>query len=388
MKFCPNCGAELKPTAKFCTTCGYHLPVVEAAAQPAATTQQKIVAQPEMAPQSNPQNVTRGLYASATEKLNQFTGEQGPVKINLKDLFSQVFQKHTQDEAEEIFIAGTKTTTPALESISSDWAKPWLFSRILAVFGIAFVALLYMAGNLGNEKAIPGLIFVGAFAVPLSAVIFFFESNVFQNVSLYQVAKVFFIGGVFSLLITMILYSFVTMSVQEQIFGVMTLGDALSVGVVEEVGKLVILLYFVSKLNIHRILNGILIGGAVGAGFAAFETAGYIYQASKAQLVDVAIVRAVTAIGGHLVWCAIAGGALIIVKKANRFDYNQLLNPKFLVFFVLAVAMHALWDYDLPVLPLYLKLLLLTVAAWLILFVLINAGLKEVTHIKNGEIPA
>jgi Predicted membrane protein len=96
---------------------------------------------------------------------------------------------------------------------------------------------------------------------------------------------------------------------------------------------------------------------------------GYIYNASKSQLVAVAILRAATAIGGHLVWCAIAGGALIIVKKANRFDYNQLLDPKFLVFFVSAIVMHALWDYDLPVLPPYLKMALLIVVAWIMLFV-------------------
>ena len=28
MKFCPNCGAELKPEAKFCTTCGTPVAVV------------------------------------------------------------------------------------------------------------------------------------------------------------------------------------------------------------------------------------------------------------------------------------------------------------------------------------------------------------------------
>jgi hypothetical protein len=33
MKFCPNCGAELKPEAKFCTACG--TPVVEATTPPA-----------------------------------------------------------------------------------------------------------------------------------------------------------------------------------------------------------------------------------------------------------------------------------------------------------------------------------------------------------------
>ena len=46
-------------------------------------------------------------------------------------------------------------------------------------------------------------------------------------------------------------------------------------GVVEEIGKVVIVYWFLRRLGKLSILSGLLIGASVGAGFAAFESAGY-----------------------------------------------------------------------------------------------------------------
>lgn len=371
MNYCQNCGAKLNPQAKFCPQCG------TAITQPTSTSANKQKLSHHLKTES------ASVWNTATSMLNQYTGEAGPVKVNLKNLFSQVFQKHTQKEAEEIFIAGTATTTPDLSETSSEWGKPWLFSRILMFFGISFILLLYLASDLGNVNAIPGVILMGAFAVPFSALVFFFEMNAYRNISFYEILKVFFLGGILALLVTVLLYSFVTFSAEDQVYGIMTWTDTLSVGIVEEVGKLIIVVYFVSRKNYRYILNGILIGAAVGGGFAAFETAGYIYNAGN-QLVSVALLRAATAIGGHVVWAAITGGALVMVKKDQKFQYHQLIEPSFLVFFGLAIAMHALWDKGISLLgsPLVTYLILIVVA-WVIVFVLINAGLKQVAHVKG-----
>ena len=54
------------------------------------------------------------------------------------------------------------------------------------------------------------------------------------------------------------------------------ISGAIVVGIVEEIGKVGICAYFISK---HKgklyLLNGIVYGGAVGAGFAVFESVGY-----------------------------------------------------------------------------------------------------------------
>jgi len=389
MKYCPHCGHQVAATAKFCPACGHALPVTAAnqgapASAAQATHQQATSQQTATAAGPKVRRRNGSLYDNATAKLNHYTGEDGAVKVNLKDLFSEVPKHHSKGEAEAIFIAGTDTTTPTLDQISDAWAKPWLFSRILLGFLIAFFALLLMWVNLGNPNAIPGLILVGAFAVPFSGLVFFFEANAFQDISLFEVVKIFFIGGIFSMFATLFLYEFISLSQISQVTGMLTLGDSLSIGVVEELGKLLITSYFISRLNVKHILDGLLIGAAVGAGFAAFETAGYIYNSGN-QLVEVAILRGWTAIGGHLVWAAIAGGAIMLVKRAKPFRVGQLIDTRFLVFFVLAIILHAAWDWDIGIIDPYVKLLLLIVAAWVIVFVLMNAGLKEISHLQEAQ---
>ena len=369
MQVCPHCGHSVPATAKFCPVCGRPLPT------PTQTT-----AATGAGPKKQPRR--QSLYDDATARLNHYAGEEGAVKVNLKDLFSAVFQHHTKAEAESIFIAGTETTTPPLDALSAAWVKPWLFSRILLGFLLAFIALLFMAVEFQNPNAIPGLILVGAFAVPVSGLVFFFEANAFQDISLYEVMRVFFIGGIFALIATVFLYQFVSFSQTNQMTGMLTLGDSLSIGVVEELGKLVITCYFINQLRIRHILGGLLIGAAVGAGFAAFETAGYIYRSGN-LLVEVAVLRGWSAIGGHLVWAAIAGGAVMVVKRAKPLRLTDLFDTRFLVFFGLAILLHAAWDWDIGIIGPYFKLLLLIIAAWIIVFVLMSAGLKEVTHLQQ-----
>ena len=43
------------------------------------------------------------------------------------------------------------------------------------------------------------------------------------------------------------------------------------IGLVEETGKALIIVYFVNKLKTNKILNGLLIGAAIGAGFAVLN---------------------------------------------------------------------------------------------------------------------
>ena len=119
----------------------------------------------------------------------------------------------------------------------------------------------------------------------------------------------------------MILYNFVTFSEESQYYGVMTIRDAFLVGLVEEMGKAVIVILFVNYLKTNKILNGLLIGASVGAGFAVFEIAGYILEYSLSSydelsaMTELIVARGWTSLGGHLVWAAIVGAAAVIVKE-------------------------------------------------------------------------
>ena len=330
----------------------------------------------ETAQNTDLKHEARSLFDNATKSIGRLAGNDESLNLNLKDMFSEVFKPHTKNEADEIFIAGTAKTTPAICDISEEWGKPWLFSRVFIAFTVTFIGLWVMAAFFNNTNAIPGLIFIGALTVPLSGLFFFYESNAFKNISIFEVIIMFFIGGVFSLLSTMVLYRFVVFSDQFERFGSLTFFDAFLVGLVEETGKALIIVYFVNKLKTNKILNGLLIGAAIGAGFAVFESAGYILNFALGEnvpLLDIVFTRAWTAIGGHLVWSAIVGAAIVIAKEQHGFEFKDILDKRFLIFFLSAVGLHGIWDTSLTILG----------SDTLKIFILMGAGLKQVNTLQK-----
>ncbi len=337
----------------------------------------------ETAQNTDLKHEARSLFDNATKSIGRLAGNDESLNLNLKDMFSEVFKPHTKNEADEIFIAGTAKTTPAICDISEEWGKPWLFSRVFIAFTVTFIGLWVMAAFFNNTNAIPGLIFIGALTVPLSGLFFFYESNAFKNISIFEVIIMFFIGGVFSLLSTMVLYRFVVFSDQFERFGSLTF----LVGLVEETGKALIIVYFVNKLKTNKILNGLLIGAAIGAGFAVFESAGYILNFALGEnvpLLDIVFTRAWTAIGGHLVWSAIVGAAIVIAKEQHGFEFKDILDKRFLIFFLSAVGLHGIWDTSLTILGSdTLKIFILIVVVWILVFILMGAGLKQVNLLQK-----
>src|SRR5690606_27844597 len=213
--------------------------------------------------------------------------------------------------------------------------------------------------------------------------IFFWETNAPRNISFYEISKMLFIGGASSLVVTLFLFSF--LPVHELDFA-----GAIIVGVVEEVGKLIIILYFIKNLNPKYILNGLLIGAAIGAGFAAFESAGYALRFGlmygNSTMLDVIFLRAWTAIGTHTIWSAISGAALVYVKGNNPLKSDHLFNANFLKLFAVPVILHAIWDMPLYFLHKFNLLFIIIVIGWVFIFSFIHVGLKQIgaRHLNNS----
>lgn len=372
--YCFNCGEKAELNQKFCGACGQDLQQEwNPEAQETAAT---IESQPVRL-----QDQVKGTFLQATEKVNQMVGEEGSINVNLRDVFSSVFQKHTKEEGDLLFISGTQMTTPVEGEISTSWPKPWLFSRVFMVFSLTFILLYVCAVTFENINAVPGMIMIGSFAAPFSLLILFWEMNAPRNISIYEVAKMFFLGGAASLVTTMILYS---------IFPVYDLGfsDAVIVGLVEEIGKLAIIIYFIKKINPKYILNGLLIGATIGAGFAAFESAGYAFRFGlmygEETMMSIIFMRGWMSIGTHVVWSAIAGAALVYVKGTNPLTSNHFTDSKFLKLFSVSIILHSVWDMPLYALhSFYFLFIVLIVVAWLFIFSFINAGLKQIARL-NG----
>ena len=158
------------------------------------------------------------------------------------------------------------------------------------------------------------------------------------------------------------------------------------VGIIEEVGKIATTAIFIKRLNKSKyIFNGMLIGAAVGAGFAAFESAGYAFtvllgaQLFK-EMTDVILLRGILSPGAHVAWAAIEGAAIIISLYGEEFRWNALFDKRFLSLSFTCVALHAIWEMPIFIggIMSYAKMAALVVVAWIMLIVLISRGLKQI----------
>lgn len=368
-RFCVECGEQREADALFCSNCGSRF-------QTETTYWEK---EREHVPEKETNlEPVRSLFSSATTQVNKMVGEEGALDLKIKDLFSSVFEKHSKEEAELLFISGTSVTTPPESEISTSWPKPWLFSRVLFALAITYVLLYVSVYSFDNTIAIPGLIIMGSFAVPFSLLIFFWEANAPRNISIFEIVLMFFVGGVASIVATLFIFS---------IFPVYNLDTqgAFFIGLIEETGKLLIAIYFIRLLKVKYILNGLLIGAAIGAGFAAFESAGYAFSSGlafgdEAMLANI-FDRAWMSIGAHVVWTGIAAGALVYVKGQDELNGDHFKDTRFLKLFLVPILLHTAWNSPFFVNQsnAFLYLILITIA-WLFIFSLINAGLKQISR--------
>lgn len=388
---CAKCKRPLAATDRFCKYCGKK---VEESSDK-FSFEEKIKEEKVNYKKNGTFSDEKSEEASQSifDKINDYVGNTGSKELNWKNLFSDVFKHHTTDEAEEIFICGTKKTTPALSNVSSTWPNPWLYSRVFVIFAIVFILLKICWECFNNINVVPGLIMVGSFAVPLTTLILFLEVNAFRNISLYQVVKYFLVGGCAALFVTLILYS---MFLQPNVYN-MTFFDACIIGIVEELAKAIIV-FFILKHSIQYkyILNVLLIGAAVGAGFAAFESAGYAFvvllnnlangNAMEAML-DNIYLRGFMSPGGHVTWAAIAASAILLAKGDRPLELNLFFSGRFWKIFIIPVILHALWDTPIGLgQEIYLQYWLLFAAIWVIVLIFINMGLNEVKQINKSEL--
>lgn len=353
--FCSQCGAEIEYGVSFCPQCG------------ARQTEDK------------PKGFASRVVNGVTDHVENVFGDGNHVELDFGHFFSEVRQRHTKEEAEEIFIYGTPTTTPTIQEAGLRWRRPWLYSRILAVLLLSLAGLLLVWIAFENAITLPGIILLGSFATPFATLVLFYEMNVPRNISFLEMLEDFFMGGVAAIVVAHPLFIFFPES------GTNDLVPALLTSVVEECSKLAIVCYVMHRSNEGRyILNGLLFGAAVGAGFASFESAGYAFitlleDGSSLSMLITIVIRGLLAVGDHVAWTAIAGAAVSIALDRGPFAWKVFLSPKFWGLFAIPLAMHALWDWltILACLP-------LCIGVWIVLLVLIRRGFAEVSTLARS----
>lgn len=253
-------------------------------------------------------------------------------QMTLGDIFSDVFQKHTATDSARVFMAGTPLTTPAEKDMLAQWQKPFLFARFL-MFGGIFLLLCYVFATMH-----PGGVFLLMLGlsciVSMALLLLVWEMNIPRNISLGTLLIVVCLGGVLSLIATLVLEQYSPFV------------GSIWAPATEEPAKLLIAYLIVRKKNYKFILNGILIGVAVGAGFSMFENIFYSFrslmQGGLMGGLITAVIRALTDIAGHGLYAGLYTGALVMVKGSEPLSPKHLVNPQFLMYFAMSFGLHML----------------------------------------------
>lgn len=360
-KFCAACGAPVAPPdAVFCGRCGARI-----GAGGAGT-------------------VAAGSASAMQALVNRITDTVGLERLegfSVRALFSETLRHRQPDEIERYLGVGTPDTTPPLTAEMGQWPRPWLFLRTLVFALVAYGVLLLTWKEFGNINVVPALIIVGSFAVPLATLVLFFELNTPKNVSIMRVMQLVVLGGVVSIGISLLLFRLTNLS--------SWLGPP-AAAFVEEVGKLAALLVlarFAQQERYSFALNGLLFGAAVGAGFAAFESAGYALRIGLRSADDMLTnitVRGLLSPFAHIAWTAIAAAAVWRVRAGGETLMQALAHRRFLVLFAVPVALHFAWNASFQ-LPFMLKYVVLGFLPYVVIFSLVQSGLKEVRRTASPE---
>ena len=298
--------------------------------------------------------------------------------FNFKKFFSGFFKSKSSEEIENSLIVGTKKTTPMISEVSLNYPEPWLFGRLLFGSIFLFYSFVTIYKQFEVSNLIPAIIFTGSFGVPISTVFLFFEFNVPRNITLWDVMKLVIYGGLLSIFITIIL--------SENVFKFGGPSGAWFAAFIEEPAKLIAVLMLVrNKKKYPYILNGLLFGAAVGAGFAAFESSGYALNygfQNLDTLVGIIQLRGVLSPFGHIAWTAIAGASFWRVLKDGKFRYQLFFERQFYIPFISVVFMHAIWNSS-SLLPLKGIYFILSLVVSAMVLSMVNLGINQISLQKK-----
>ena len=290
-------------------------------------------------------------------------------RLSLKDLFCDTFKSHPVNAMEKLLTVGTNQVPVSPQRMIRDWDKPWLYMRVL-LFGLIFIALVTVLQMEGLRAGRTLMMIFPVFIMPFTVLTFFWEINIPRNISIFKVLMIFMIGGLLSIAFIMF-------------FGHGQIPDdaAQYAAFTEEPAKLLTTALFIYFINPRFIFNGLLIGAAVGGGFGAFESLDYVVHSGESYM-DQMIYRSVNIFGAHLMWAAIEGGALVMVKGSDTLSLSHFTDARFLTYLAIPMGLHFTGNYDVHLMrvPFFidLKFLLMCGVAVYVVGILINKAIVQV----------
>lgn len=225
--------------------------------------------------------------------------------------------------------------------LAKDTDKP-VWWRVLLIGFILWVLSVVVTALTSNLNMIPTVVLLGSFLVPVTAVVWYIDHYSSESASPRHVLDALIVGGVLGVLAASVLEAWLLSD------GVLLY---LGVGLIEELVKLLALIVVARNLPRYTIRDGVVLGAAVGFGFAALESSGYALNALIVQvgqhvylslpgLVEAEFLRGILAPVGHGLWTAILGGILFGASRHGRLRITWGLVGGYL----LVSLLHALWD--------------------------------------------
>jgi protease PrsW len=217
------------------------------------------------------------------------------------------------------------------------WRAAWF--RILAVGSFLWVVVAVITGLTRNPILVPTVILLGSFVAPVAAVAFALDRLDEGRLSVHVIFGAFLAGGTVGLTLAGLIETYLLPSHR---------GTFLVVGLVEELTKTVLVLAVGARVASRAGRDGLVLGAIVGAGFAAFESAGYAFatlleNADGRQILDMVnteFTRALFSPFAHITWTALVGGALFASAVDGRFRASRPVGLTLLG----VIALHTAWN--------------------------------------------
>lgn len=199
------------------------------------------------------------------------------------------------------------------------WAPRWW--AVLAIGLVLWVASVVDVFLTANLILLPTVVLLGSFLVPVTAVVWYLDHDPSPALSPRRILGAFIVAGVLGVLAASTLEFWL-------VFGPGPIGN-LKVGLIEELVKGVAIVVLAWGVHSFRRRDGMVLGAAVGFGFAALESSGYalaslfVVQGNQLSLSVTSVVfteltRGVLAPFGHGLWSAILGGAIFYAARNGR----------------------------------------------------------------------
>jgi RsiW-degrading membrane proteinase PrsW (M82 family) len=222
----------------------------------------------------------------------------------------------------------------------STWAPRWWIVLLIGLaLWLAAISVTYLTADL---ILLPTIVLLGSFLVPVTGVVWYLDHDPSPELSPRRILSAFIVAGAVGVLAAAVLEYFLVNS---------GFVGSIQIGLIEEFVKGALILVAAYGIRNFHTRDGMVLGAAIGFGFAALESSGYALVAlfvirgqqlflSLGSVVTTELVRGILAPFGHGMWTAILGG--VIFSVARRGHLYLVVNV--LLAYLLVAGLHAAWD--------------------------------------------